>query len=117
MEVFELYSELYSREKQEQMSLQDYLLACRNRAGIGHELPVARLLGDAVPATEYRERAERFQSLGHVSNPIAGFGPAGQDSAIRPQFQLVHSASQLADAIRRMTHHAALGQRIQSHTG
>lgn len=30
MEVFELYSELYSREKQEQISLQDYLLGCRN---------------------------------------------------------------------------------------
>ena len=30
MEVFELYSEIYSREKQERMSLQDYLLACRD---------------------------------------------------------------------------------------
>ncbi len=30
MEVFELFSEIYSREKQEKMSLQDYLLACRD---------------------------------------------------------------------------------------
>ncbi len=30
MDVFELYSELYGREKQENMSLQDYLLACRD---------------------------------------------------------------------------------------
>ncbi len=30
MDVFELYSEIYGREKQEQMSLQDYLLTCRD---------------------------------------------------------------------------------------
>jgi len=30
MDVFELYSEIYGREKQEKMSLQDYLLACRD---------------------------------------------------------------------------------------
>ncbi len=30
MEVFDLYSEFYSKEKHEKMSLQDYLLACRD---------------------------------------------------------------------------------------
>jgi serine protein kinase len=30
MEIFDLFSEIYSREKQEQMSLQDYLLASRD---------------------------------------------------------------------------------------
>ncbi len=30
MEVFDLYSEIYSREKHDSMSLQDYLLACRD---------------------------------------------------------------------------------------
>ena len=30
MDVFEAYSELYSREKQQKMSLQEYLLACRD---------------------------------------------------------------------------------------
>ena len=30
MEVFDRYSEVYSREKHESMSLQDYLLACRD---------------------------------------------------------------------------------------
>ena len=29
MDVFDLYSEIYDREKREEMSLQDYLLACR----------------------------------------------------------------------------------------
>jgi len=31
-EVFDIFSELYEREKQEEMSLQDYLLACRDDA-------------------------------------------------------------------------------------
>jgi serine protein kinase len=31
-EVFDIFSELYEREKQEEMSLQDYLLACREDA-------------------------------------------------------------------------------------
>ncbi len=30
MEVFDLYSEIYSRDKHDSMSLQDYLLACRD---------------------------------------------------------------------------------------
>jgi serine protein kinase len=30
MEVFDVFSEIYSRERQEKMSLQEYLLACRN---------------------------------------------------------------------------------------
>ena len=29
-DVFDLFSEVYSREKQEAMSLQDYLLGCRD---------------------------------------------------------------------------------------
>ncbi len=31
-EVFDIFTELYEREKQEEMSLQDYLLACREDA-------------------------------------------------------------------------------------
>ncbi len=33
-EVFDIFSELYEREKQEEMSLQDYILACRDDATI-----------------------------------------------------------------------------------
>ena len=29
MDIFDLYSEIYDREKHEEMSLQDYLLGCR----------------------------------------------------------------------------------------
>jgi serine protein kinase len=43
MEVFDLYSEMYSREKQEIMSLQDYLLACRDD-GMMYASPSERMV-------------------------------------------------------------------------
>ena len=39
-DVFNLFSEIYSSETQEEMSLQQYLLACRdNRSVLNHRLP------------------------------------------------------------------------------
>jgi serine protein kinase len=43
MDVIELYSEIYRREKQEKMSLQDYVLACRDDAGM-YATPAERMI-------------------------------------------------------------------------
>ena len=50
MDVFDLFSDVYGREAQEDMSLHDYLLACRDDAGMYHT--AAERMIDAIGEPE-----------------------------------------------------------------